>query len=128
MTVLTEARTMAFVATAKPDEAKQFYSETLGLAFQQDDGYALVYSVHKTLMLRVQKVPSLTPQQFTVLGWQVDDMELAVTDLAARGVKFENFGFPGQDDRGVCTFPDGDKVAWFKDPDGNTLSIAQISG
>lgn len=117
---------MAFVATAKPDEAKRFYAETLGLRFQHEDEYALVFTVNQTILLRVQKVSSLTPQHFTVLGWQVDDMNQAVTELAERGVRFENYSFPSQDDRGICTFPGGDKVAWFKDPDGNTLSLTQL--
>ncbi len=127
-TVLTHARAMCFVASAKPDEAKQFYSDMLGLAFLNEDEYGSMYSISQTLTLRIQKVSELTPQQFTVFGWQVDEIEEAVTRLSQRGVVFLVFGFPTQDARGVCSFANGDKVAWFKDPDGNTLSIAQLAG
>ena len=127
-TVLTNAKVMCFVATAKPDEAKSFYSETLGLKFLDADMFSLIFAVNQTLTLRVQIVPELKPQQFTVFGWQVDDIDATVTSLSERGVKFEVFGFPSQDARGICTFENGDKVAWFKDPDGNTLSIAQSVG
>lgn len=127
-TVLTEARTMCFVASAKPDEAKKFYAETLGLRFLSEDEYGMMFSVSKTLILRIQKARDLKPQQFTVLGWEVDNIGDAVKSLSASGVRFENFGFPSQDNRGICTFGNGDQVAWFKDPDGNTLSIAQIVG
>ena len=127
-TVLTDAKTMCFIASANPDVAKKFYSETLGLEFLVDDEYGMMFSVHKTLLLRIQKFRDLKPQPFTVFGWQVDDISEAVRNLTTRGVKFEKFGFPSQDDHGICTFENGDKVAWFKDPDGNTLSIAQIAG
>jgi hypothetical protein len=80
----------------------------------------------------VQKVQELTPQGFTAFGWQIEAMieamEEVVQELSAKGVTFEQYGFPFQDERGICTFPNGDKVAWFKDPDGNTLSLAQILG
>jgi predicted enzyme related to lactoylglutathione lyase len=62
-----------------------------------------------------------------VLGWNVDDIEAAVARLAAAGVTCERYGFPGQDERGIMRFPDGTRVAWFKDPDGNVLSVAQMS-
>ncbi len=124
--ILTEAKSMGFVASVQPEQAKKFYGETLGLKFLNEDQYGTMYSVSKSLTLRVQKVKELKPQPFTIFGWQVDDIEIAVNSLVERGVKFEVFGFPGQDKRGICTFKNGAKVAWFKDPDGNTLSIAQI--
>jgi catechol 2,3-dioxygenase-like lactoylglutathione lyase family enzyme len=125
--VLTHAGVMGFVATTKPDEAKAFYGETLGLAFLGEEEYSLQFAVYRTMTLRVQKVVGLTPQPFTVFGWQVDDIGDAVTRLSEQGVTFEVFGFPTQDSLGICTFESGDKVAWFKDPDGNILSIAQIA-
>ena len=74
---------------------------------------------------KVLKMPAVTPQQFTVLGWQVTDIDRQVADLQARGVRFERFGFFEQDTLGIWTAPGGDKVAWFKDPDGNVLSVSQ---
>ena len=125
-TVLTNADIMGFVASEKPDEAKNFYSEILGLELLVDNGYSLVFAVNKTLTLRVQLVEQSVPQQSTAFGWRVDDIEEAVTALSERGVKFEAIGLPSQDANGISTFENGDKVAWFKDPDGNTLSIAQV--
>ncbi|HLJ54668.1 MAG TPA: VOC family protein [Chthonomonadaceae bacterium] len=125
--VLTAAKPMCFVATTLPEEARRFYAETLGLTFVADDPYGIVFTVGDGVMLRVQKVQALSPQQFTVAGWHVEDIEAAVTELSARGVAFLSFGFPGQDARGICTFEEGAKVAWFKDPDGNTLSLAQLN-
>jgi catechol 2,3-dioxygenase-like lactoylglutathione lyase family enzyme len=123
---LTEATTMSFVTSTKPEEAKKFYVETLGLTFLSEDEYGLMFSVGRSSMLRIQKMKDFTPHQSTVFGWVIDDISNAVEELTGRGVKFENFGFPAQDSRGVCTFENGDQVAWFKDLDGNTLSIAQI--
>ena len=123
---LSDTPVMCFIATAKPEEAQKFYSETLGLALIADHEYSLLFSVNQTLTLCVQKVPELTPQQFTVFGWQVENIAEAVADLTERGVKFGVYGFLTQDAGGICTFENGDKVAWFKDPDGNTLSLAEI--
>ena len=125
--VLTNAPIMGFVASAKPEEAKKFYAETLGLELLAEHDFSLIFAVHNTLTLRVQKVPESSPQRPTVFGWQVENIEEAVASLAERGVTFEIIGFPSQDARGICTFPEGDKVAWFKDPDGNTLSLAQVT-
>ncbi len=127
-TVLTTATIMCFVASAKSDEAKKFYAGTLGLRFLEENEYSLIFSVNETLTLRVQKVAELTPQRPAVFGWEVADIEAAVTSLVERGVTFEVLGFPLQDARGICAFESGDKVAWFKDPDGNTLSLAQVGG
>jgi catechol 2,3-dioxygenase-like lactoylglutathione lyase family enzyme len=122
----TLSRMVGFLNTAKPDEARAFYADTLGFAFKGDDGFALVFDANGT-MIRIAKARAFTPAQGTVLGWQVDDMDAAVHDLTSRGVTFEQFNlsFMKQDERGVWTTPTGDEVAWFKDPDGNTLSISR---
>lgn len=124
--VLAEARIMGFIPSSKPDEAKKFYSEMLGLDFFAEDEYGLMFSINNTSTLRVQKARDWKPQPFTIFGWEVENISGAVQSLIDRGVKFENFGFPSQDAQGICTFENGDQVAWFKDPDGNTLSIAQL--
>jgi catechol 2,3-dioxygenase-like lactoylglutathione lyase family enzyme len=77
------------------------------------------------IMVRVAKVPGFEPAQFTILGWQVNEIEKTVRELEGRGVRFEIFGFFKQDELGIWTAPTGDKVAWFKDPDGNILSLSQ---
>ncbi len=124
-TLLTNAPIMAFLASAKPDEAKLFYSETLGLKFLEDNGFSLIFAVGNGLELRIQKVDAFAPLTSTVFGWQVDNIEQFVTGLASKGVQFEQIGLPTQDKFGINTFNDEVKVAWFKDPDGNTLSLTQ---
>jgi hypothetical protein len=76
-------------------------------------------------MIRVAKVPQFTPAQFTILGWQVNDIAKVVEGLQKNGVRCEIFGFFKQDELGIWTAPTGDKVAWFKDPDGNILSVSE---
>jgi catechol 2,3-dioxygenase-like lactoylglutathione lyase family enzyme len=115
----------AFVPTKDSGKARSFYEGVLGLRFIKDDGFALVLDANG-IMIRVAKVPlEFTLAQFTILGWQVTDIEKVAAALQKKGVQFERFGFFEQDELGVWTAPSGDKVAWFKDPDGNTLSISQ---
>jgi catechol 2,3-dioxygenase-like lactoylglutathione lyase family enzyme len=115
---------VAFVPTKDSDKARAFYEGVLGLKFVNDDGFAMVLDANG-IMIRVAKVNDFTPAQFTILGWQVTDIEKIVAGLKERGVKFEIFGFFKQDELGIWTAPTGDKVAWFKDPDGNILSVSQ---
>ena len=115
---------VGFAITAKPDEAKSFYTEKLGFKFLEDDGFALVFDANGT-MLRISKMKEFTPAQWTVLGWQVTDIEAVAGELGGKGVQFERYDFMHPDARGIVTFPTGDKVAWFKDPDGNVLSLSQ---
>jgi catechol 2,3-dioxygenase-like lactoylglutathione lyase family enzyme len=124
MPVLTKM--IGFLVTAKPEEATTFYRDVLGFRFVKDDGFALVFDGHGT-MIRIVKAKSHTPPQGTVLGWEVDDLHAAIRELTPRGVRFEQFGlaFMKQDEYGVWDAPGGDQVAWFKDPDGNTLSISR---
>jgi len=118
-------RMIGFVITSKPEEAKTFYGEKLGFRFVRDDGFALVFDAHG-LMLRVGKMQGpYTPQPNTTLGWEVSDIVSAVRELEAAGVAFERYEFMKPDPQGIVTFPTGDKVAWFKDPDGNVLSLSQ---
>ena len=114
---------VGFVMTAKPEEARHFYGEVLGFKFLRDDGFALVFDAHGR-MIRIGKAQTFTPAQNTVLGWEVGDISTAVRDLAAAGASFERYEFMKPDAQGICTFPTGDKVAWFKDPDGNVLSLS----
>ena len=122
--MLSTARIVAFVATALPDRARHFYVETLGLPLLADEPFALVFDANG-VMLRVQKVAALAPAPHTVLGWNVPDVRAAVEVLAAKGVVFERFDGMPQDAFGIWTSPGGASVAWFKDPDGNLLSLTQ---
>ncbi len=122
--MLGSAQLTAFVATAHPTRAKEFYGGTLGLTLLTDDEFALAFDSNGT-QLRVQKVERVEPPPFTVLGWQVPNIRATVTNLAQRGVAFDRFPFLQQDDLGIWAAPSGTKVAWFKDPDGNLLSRAQ---
>ena len=117
---------MAFVATAQPDKARTFYADVLGLTLTAEDPFALTFDADGT-MLRVAIVDQLHPQPFTVLGWITSDIASTAQTLAARGVVFTRYEWMEQDVQGVWTAPGGARVAWFKDPDGNTLSITQLT-
>jgi catechol 2,3-dioxygenase-like lactoylglutathione lyase family enzyme len=122
---LGEQHVIAFIATADPDRAKKFYRDTLGLRLVSEElPFALVFDAHGT-MLRVTIVKKGKPAGHTVLGWQVPRIKPAAMGLTKAGVVFERFPGMEQDDLGVWSSPSGAKVAWFKDPDGNTLSISE---
>src|SRR5215467_13037862 len=116
---------IAFIATAHPDRAKQFYSELLGLRLMEDSPFALVYDAKGT-MLRIQKAETFSKVEYTTLGWRVDDIHEAVKKLQERGIRFERYSGLQQDEHGIWTTPDGNKIAWFTDPDGNLLSLTEI--
>jgi catechol 2,3-dioxygenase-like lactoylglutathione lyase family enzyme len=116
---------IAFVATTDAARARAFYEGALGLAITEDSPFALVANAGGT-MLRIQKVEKFTPLPFTTLGWQVSNIEKTMKELTGKGVRFERYDFLEQDAEGVWSTPDGAKIAWFKDPDGNTLSVAQM--
>jgi catechol 2,3-dioxygenase-like lactoylglutathione lyase family enzyme len=122
--MLGSTNIVAFVAITNADKARAFYEGVLGLGFVKDDGFALVFDANG-IMVRAAKMKEVTPLQFTVLGWQVSGIEDVVRELTKKGVHFEIFGFFKQDELGIWTAPTGDKVAWFKDPDGNILSVSQ---
>ena len=124
--VLATSALIAFVATAAPERAKAFYRDVLGLPLRSDEEYALVFDANGR-MLRVAKVEALTPLDRTVVGWQVEDIESVARQLGERGVQFERYGWMDQDDLGIWTTQDGARVAWFRDPEGNVLSLTQFS-
>jgi catechol 2,3-dioxygenase-like lactoylglutathione lyase family enzyme len=123
--MLNTSKVISFVATKNPKVARKFYAETLGLSLVSDDPFALVFDANGT-MLRVQKVLELTPAKHTVLGWDVRDIKAKVRELTKRGVRFERFEGMPQDEQGIWTSPNGGQIAWFKDGDGNTLSLTQF--
>jgi catechol 2,3-dioxygenase-like lactoylglutathione lyase family enzyme len=116
---------IAFLATSHPDRARTFYSETIGLRLVADEPFAIVFDAHGT-MLRIQKADSVAVAPYTALGWRVADMRSAVAGLRERGVTMERYGFLEQDADGIWKAPGGAKIAWFKDPDGHTLSLTEF--
>ena len=125
--MLNQASPMTFIPTTQPEEARRFYEGVLGLKLIAEElPFALVFDSAGT-MLRVVIVDSFTPQPFTVLGWIVDDIAQSIDELAAKGVAFVRYPDFDQDERGVLTFPDDTALAWFRDPDGNLLSLTQFA-
>jgi catechol 2,3-dioxygenase-like lactoylglutathione lyase family enzyme len=122
--MLANSPIIGFVATSDPSRAKAFYRDVLGLLLISEDEYALVFDAHGT-MLRVVIAAEVVQAPYTVLGWRVDDVGAMVRGLAAKGVKFECYPWLEQDDLGIWCAPSGVKVAWFKDPDGNVLSVSR---
>jgi len=123
-TVLGSAKMVGFVPTKDYEQARAFYEGKLGFDFVNLDQYALVMRVGGH-MIRIAKVPNFTPLQATILGWEVSDISAVATWLQGRGVVLEKFPFAQDRELGIWTAPNGDKVAWFKDPDGNILSVSQ---
>jgi catechol 2,3-dioxygenase-like lactoylglutathione lyase family enzyme len=122
--VLGKSAIVAFVTTREPDRARAFYESVLGLRLVADEPFGPVVDAHGTT-LRVQPVQELTPARQAVLGRLVPAIAAAVRSASTGGVAFERFPGLPQDDLGVCTSPGGGRVAWFKDPDANTLSLTE---
>ena len=121
---VTDAPPIAFLATTDAERARLFYAGVLGVRLVTDDQFALVFDLAGT-MLRLVRVESFTPQPFTVLGWRVPDLDAAIRQLSRGGVHFERFEGLEQDEAGAWEAPGGTRIAWFKDPDGNLLSLSQ---
>jgi catechol 2,3-dioxygenase-like lactoylglutathione lyase family enzyme len=122
--MLSNKRIKAFVPTIKPHEAKSFYKDILGLKLLSEDNFALEFDTNGTL-LRVTIVQDLKPHPFTILGWNVDDIVSVIKQLNDKSIFCERYDFFEQDKLGIWTSPNGSKVAWFKDPDGNVLSLTE---
>lgn len=125
--MLGTADVVAFVPTRNPERARAFYEHVLGLEFVSEDPFALVFNANG-VTVRVADVSSVRdfkPAPFTILGWQVPNADATVRDLQARGVTFERFPGMQQSQMGIWASPSGAKVAWFKDPDGNVLSVTE---
>jgi catechol 2,3-dioxygenase-like lactoylglutathione lyase family enzyme len=125
--MLQAAEIVAFVPTRDPAKARAFYDRILGLEFVSEDPFAVVFNANGvTLRITdVSSVPEFKPAPFTILGWHVPNTEATVRDLASKGVAFERYPGMQQSPTGVWTAPSGAKVAWFKDPGGNVLSVTQ---
>jgi len=122
--MLAAGKMVGFIPTTNYDKARAFYEGKLGFEFVSLDQFALVVSVGGH-MIRIVKLPNFTPLQATILGWEVGDIVSVAKWLADRGVALEKYPFVQDRELGIWTTPNGDKVAWFKDPDGNILSVSQ---
>jgi catechol 2,3-dioxygenase-like lactoylglutathione lyase family enzyme len=126
--VLGTAELIAFVPTRDPQKSRRFYEQTLGLEFISEDAFAMVFSANGVTVriANVSTVKDFRPAPFTILGWRVSSAESTVRALRERGIEFERFQGMHQDPLGIWRSPSGAQVAWFKDPDGNILSITEI--
>src|SRR6476661_3191130 len=124
MSILSRSAVAAFVAASDAALSRDFYENKLGLTFVSEDDWGIVFDANGT-SIRLQKGVTFAPQEFTVLGWHVEDILAAKAELESRGVVFEQYPWMPPGSNGVMTFPGGACVAWFKDPDGNVLSLDQ---
>jgi catechol 2,3-dioxygenase-like lactoylglutathione lyase family enzyme len=122
--MLGDKKLKAFIPTIEPEKSKEFYIHVLGLKLISEDYYGMEFYSNGTL-LRINLVNKLSPQPFTVLGWDVEDLPAMIGSLSKAGVIFERYNFIEQDAFGIWTAPGGVRVAWFKDPDGNLLSLTE---
>lgn len=123
--MLESSAIIAFAPATDLARARDFYEHTLGLRFVEQSDFACVFDANGT-MLRITAVSEVANPGYTVLGWQVADIEAAIQALTLKGVKFTQYDGMGQDLFGIWTTPGGDKVAWFTDPDGNNVSLTQF--
>jgi catechol 2,3-dioxygenase-like lactoylglutathione lyase family enzyme len=121
---LESAQLVAFAGATDLGRAREFYEGVLGLPLVSQDGFACVFRAGDT-QLRVTKVAEVARAPYTLLGWKVPDIQAAIGELAGRGVEFQRYEGMTQDELGVWSAPSGTRVAWFRDPDGNTLAIHQ---
>jgi len=124
--MLANERLIAFIPVSDLSAARQFYESILGLRVTDANPFAVAVEANGT-MVRLTQVPDLTPQAFTIAGWAVVDIEATIDALVARGVEFRHHDGMGQNEKVIWETPGGDRVAWFFDPDGNTLSLTTFA-
>ena len=118
-------KAIAFLATSKPQASAKFYTDIIGLRLLEDTQFALVFDAYGT-MLRIQKAESVVVAPYTSFGLEVSDIDHAVDALVAKGVEGVRYAHFNQDERAIWTAPGGTRVFWFRDPDGNLLSLTQF--
>ncbi|HKW26584.1 MAG TPA: VOC family protein [Terriglobales bacterium] len=123
--MLSPARIIAFVPSRDLERAKAFYVEKLGLKFVSQDSFALVLDGNGT-MVRIAKMGEFQPANFTVLGFDVADIQQELAALRAKGISSERYPGMQQDEMGIWRSPSGARVAWFRDPEGNVLSLTEF--
>ncbi|MBI1250771.1 MAG: hypothetical protein GC189_04790 [Alphaproteobacteria bacterium] len=122
--MLGKAEALANVGISRPDAARAFYVDTLGLNLISEDEFAIVVS-GSGAKVRLSKVPMVTPAAYSVLSFDVKDMAAFVKQAKDKGVMLQRFPFLPADDDGVWTSPDGARVCWIRDPDLNLIGVAQ---
>lgn len=122
--MLTSNKIIGFLVTKDYNKARAFYEEKLGFEFVSLDQFALVMRAGPT-MIRIVELKDFKPAQNTVLGWEVDDIQKVVAWLKKQGITLEEYPFIQDRKTFIWAAPGGGKVAWFKDPDGNVLSVSQ---
>lgn len=122
--MISGSKLIGFIPTQNPERALSFYQDVLGLRFISEDSFAIVMESNG-IMIRLVRIEKFTAAPYTILGWQVDDIESTVKQLIAKGLVFNRYPFLEQNEDGIWTAPEGAKVAWFHDLDGNTLSFSQ---
>ncbi|MGA9531204.1 MAG: VOC family protein [Anaerolineales bacterium] len=127
MTILSRLPVSVVVPATDIERAKAFYKDKLGLSLEMEDEGSLMLSAGEGTGLFVYLRPGGQPAEHTVAGWRVPDIESAVDELGERGVEFEQYDMPGlkTNDRGIASMEDP-KAAWFKDSEGNILSINEM--
>lgn len=124
--MFSKAKLQTIILTSRISEAETFYREVLALELKTESDGALVFDVGGADLL-VSPVPTTQPTEHTVIGFAVTDVDKAVEFLRAKRIQMEQFpGFPHRPN-GVLKTPDGSRVAWFRDPDGNLLSVVQYA-
>jgi catechol 2,3-dioxygenase-like lactoylglutathione lyase family enzyme len=124
--MLATSDVIAFAPTTSLARARSFYESRLGLRVVGEDAYACVLDAHGT-MLRLALVAEVAHPGYTLLGWRVSHISEAIVRLDSAGVPFARYAGMEQDAQGIWTTPNGDRIAWFTDPDGNVLSLTQFS-
>ena len=122
--MISGSKVIGFIPIQNAERALSFYRDVLGLQFVSDDSFAIVMESNGT-MIRLVRMEKFTPAPYTILGWQVQDIEHAVKELADKGLLFQRYSSLQQNKDGIWTAPGDAKVAWFHDPDGNILSLSQ---
>ncbi len=122
--MLSQCNVIAFIPTTDGERARKFYVDALKLRFISDDNFAIVVEANGNA-IRIVRMEKFTPAPYTILGWEVPDIQRATKELAASGVEFLRYPYFDQDPSRIWTSPGGAKIAWFHDPDGNILSISQ---
>lgn len=122
--MLQEPKITALLPTTNPEQSKEFFKNTLGLKLVSEDPYGIEFEGLGS-NLRISVVPKFTPHQFAVLGFKIEEINFQVKALTDNGVKFEKYKALNQNELGVWISPGKAKIAWFKDPDGNLLSLTQ---
>jgi len=123
MGILESAKPAIIICTRDRARATAFYRDTLGLKVTYEDSFAAVFNIGG-VTLRISRVADFTPHEHTILGFNVPDVAATVKALREKGVTFNSYQHVSQDELGIWTAPGGAvHVAWFKDPDGNVLSV-----